>query len=349
MTCPVPTPFRRAAAVCCAVLFGLTLLLQAGETRFAQAIIALVNGEPIHKEEIEELGVLLAQPALQERGQLTAEEEQAYLDRALQELVRSRLIHQAARREGVTMSDSQLDEYLSERGMENTPRQRRMVRDDVLFDRLMLKQRTPMSDPCPREVRTFYEEHKENVFTRERLVRARVITIPKVMPETRDSELRKIRRIRQEALKEGADFAAIAGEHCGSAVQRQQGGLVTIPGTETQEYLFPPSHPGLREHEVLAPAVLDALVSLDEGVVSEVLESDRGFHLTYIEKLVPARAKSFADAQEEIYRFLRTEKRVKLQRRWFVKQIRDSSITWHDGTPLEARRIMPEMPSYGDR
>ena len=69
----------------------------------------------------------------------------------------------------------------------------------------------------------------------------------------------------------------------------------------------------------LYPAVDAALFALDEGTVSDIIESPVGFHLVLCERIQPARALAFNQVRARIHSALEQRRRRDAQRSWIAE------------------------------
>ncbi|GEM_PF-1782384 len=318
-----------------------------GEDGFVvlKAVIAVVNGEPVRKREIEELASYYATNMVDaQRGEtLTPEQRTQAASRALNTLVRSRLIRQEASRLELNVSDEELEAELEKRNLQDNEITRRELKDDLLFDKIMRKEGRPMLVPSPKTVRRFYEKHRE-AFRTPRLVRVRHISLPRTTEELYEIERRRAERIRRQATAQGASFAEIAAQHCPDPADRARGGLLVPPVPHRSDGMFPVEIAAL-DNFYPGPFV-QAMRSLEPGEVSPVVESDHGFHILYVEDERPAREVPFRDAQARITFYLIDRSRVDRQREWLVDVLRRSHVTWHNGQPIPAEELMPEEPTF---
>jgi peptidyl-prolyl cis-trans isomerase C len=88
-----------------------------------------------------------------------------------------------------------------------------------------------------------------------------------------------------EKLRQGADFVQLANDYSIDLPLARQGGLMAaIP---------------IKKDEALAE--LDrVLFSLNEGEVSDIVETEYGFHIIRVDKIIPPEIKSFEEVKEEI-------------------------------------------------
>jgi peptidyl-prolyl cis-trans isomerase C len=146
----------------------------------------------------------------------------------------------------------------------------------------------------------YYYMHLERFDQPEtRTVRQILVTVNDDFPENRREAAReRIAQIRQRLERKPHRFGEQAHKHseCPSALN---GGLL---GRLPRGQLF---------------AELDAVVfSLNEGQVSEPVESELGFHVLYCEQIHAAGPASFPEAKERILELLRKRRRRMCQRTW---------------------------------
>jgi peptidyl-prolyl cis-trans isomerase D len=112
------------------------------------------------------------------------------------------------------------------------------------------------------EVRRYYDEHKdEDEFERPRTARLNVAFLPKtITPADREASLTRARAVRQE-LVGGADFATVARRESKDGSAAQGGDLGTF------------------QRGQMVPAFDSAAFSLPIGQLSDVVETDFGFHI----------------------------------------------------------------------
>ena len=88
-----------------------------------------------------------------------------------------------------------------------------------------------------------------------------------------------------EKLRQGADFVQLANDYSIDLPLARQGGLMAAVPIKKDEAL----------------AELDrVLFSLNEGEVSDIVETEYGFHIIRVDKIIPPEIKSFEEVKEEI-------------------------------------------------
>lgn len=316
-----------------------------GEWSLTLAVVAKVNGQPITKYDIEELAGMLAQRFVMINGEeaLTMEEKEKIARNALQVLVRSKLIRQASVKNNIAVSDDDILDELEGKNLPDNNLNRMFAKDDLLFDKLMRTIGKPVLEASPREVRDFYNENK-HLFIIPRKVKARHITVTKATEMTRASEMRKIERYHKEAQSGYMKFAELASKRASAPIDQQTGGLILPPGSQKTGGFFRPESKAFTT--TFPKEMVEAVQKLKKGETSEIIESSIGFHIIYIDDEVPAKNITFDQSQRYIIRHLLDVERFMLQREWLESVIKESRITWHDGTTIPPEEVMPPKPKF---
>jgi nitrogen fixation protein NifM len=152
------------------------------------------------------------------------------------------------------------------------------------------------------EIELFYYNHLTR-FTRpeQREVCHILISINPDYPEnSRDNALARMQEVQQQLQQQPQHFAKLALKHseCPTALQ---GGLL---GTVGRGKLYP-------ELEL-------ALFNLQADEISEIVESEMGFHLLWCKKIHPANTMSLEQARPRIRQSLQDRYRVQQQRQWLA-------------------------------
>lgn len=152
---------------------------------------------------------------------------------------------------------------------------------------------------------SFYQENKEQMELPEHLRLSHILV--RVQPEAPPAERREARQkiggIRDRAIQQGADFAALAREFSEDTETKLQGGELQIRRGQT------------------APAFERAAFGLEPGAVSEIVETDHGYHLIKLYEKIPARSASYEEVETMIQKVLEQqglENQIKLK----IKELR---------------------------
>ncbi len=147
-------------------------------------------------------------------------------------------------------------------------------------------------EPTEDELRTRYENNVDQYTLPEQRHASHILITAAQDADAavRETALEKAKTLAAQA-RAGADFAALAKEHSGDIGSAAQGGDL-----------------GLIARGVMVPPFEDAVFSLAEGVVSDPVETQFGFHVIKLTKLVPQKQKSFEQAREQLAADLKQER-----------------------------------------
>lgn len=330
------------------LLLALTVIAHAGED-IAHAIIVKVNGSPINKEDIR---LFISEYAiannLVEPNSNTIDPELAskLAEDAIRVLIREKIIRQEAVRMGIGISYEMVDDYLVKYDIPDNKLNRRQTEVDMLFDMVLQKVGIAVLEPSPKEIRKIFNDN-QNIFQLPRMIRAHQIMIPKSSEDLKELDEQEAQRIRTELLKPKADFKEVAKLYCSSPVARQRGGLMVPPGSEQFGAFFPPA--AERFQTIYPKAILDELAALPVQTVSKIIETEKAYHILWIDIERKAMNIPFNKVSNRIMHFIRRRERAIKQREWLVDIIKRSNIIWHNDKPVESDYCIPPVPEFSEK
>ena len=268
-----------------------------------------VNGTVITDEEVSaEHSRMIQQLAARIPPQQLESMQDAVKKRAVENVINRVLLQEAVEREDITAtqeevesrmaavrsnfdSDSAFAERLATMGI--TAKDLREEMDAALrIEKLIDKHVGDIAEPTEPEIRSFYEQNSDRFVTPER-VRASHILIKTEAEETEPQKASK----RLEAarllgeISDGADFAQIASRHS-HCPSKAKGGDV-----------------GFFERGRMVKPFEDAAFGLKVGDISEIVETEFGYHIVKVTDRQDADTISFDAAKENIASFLTAQKR----------------------------------------
>ncbi|MEW6080256.1 MAG: peptidylprolyl isomerase [Bacillota bacterium] len=268
--------------VVCLVLGVLAFNSPTADPAAGNNIIAMVNDEPITKDE------LLAE--LKNAG------AQAELDRMISE----RLIMQEAAKMGVTVTEDRLQEeidkikeqFSSEWEYTTTLSYSNMT-EDILKERLVLnlmveeilKERVEVTEE---QVRQYFEDNKDD-FAQQEEVHARHILL------STEEEAIEVKRL----LDQGEDFATMAKERSTDTSNSEQGGDLGFFGRGRMAQEFE-----------------DAAFKLQIGETSNPVSTAFGYHIIKVEGKKEYAEARFDDARDDVHEILFQEALNSLAMEW---------------------------------
>jgi peptidyl-prolyl cis-trans isomerase C len=270
-------------------------LLRAATTRFQRNIPALTADELKQAEALARRSF-----SLEDRVLRSPEADEVLIPEAQVE----RAFSEVAQRYS---SQDELEEDLERNGLD-TAQLRRALRRELIFDAAMQRvgaQHAPISDA---DARLFFELHCERFAT----------------PETRDA--RHILITINDDYTENCRAAARARIDAIAERLQQQGAGDDLPERFAQQAQAVSECPtaleggklGTLRRGQLYPELDTALFALPPGAVSDVLESELGFHLLLCEAVNPPRSPPFDQVRTRIQQALEQRRRKERQFEWLA-------------------------------
>ncbi len=290
---------------------------------FAQLIdkiIVIVNEEVITAQDLQRR--IMSFKISPDFENLTRGDWDSLIESAINRLIHELLILQVARLENIQVEEGDIKRRM-ESIRRNFPDEQAFLtaldkndltlnqlkeyyRREMLIDKVVSLKIKRTIQIHPMEITNFYLENKEE-FKEPSLVRARHIFIKVEDEETREEELSKIYAL-YALLNEGADFGRVAFEHSDGHNAEQYGDMGYVLEGEL-----------LKELD-------EVIFSLELGRISEIIDTDYGYHIVKIEGKKPGRIKSIFEVSNEIERILFQKKAEQKFQTWLNDLKRDAYI-----------------------
>lgn len=174
---------------------------------------------------------------------------------------------------------------------------------ELIFDAVMMRVGARAAPVTAEAVRAFYDAHPAQFTTPERrTVRHILITINADYPEnSREAARTRIEQLAAELRAQPDSFGTLAQRHSECPTALEAGQLGTLPRGR------------------LYPELDAALFALPAGAISDVLESELGFHLLWCERIEPARVVTFEQAASHIRERLEARQQQAAQKDWLAR------------------------------
>ena len=264
--------------------------------------VAQVNGVPIDAIELRRARKVML------RGQTVPAEQQAAVDKqALEQLLSAELLYQAAAKVEVKDLEKLVDEKLAQgktrfaneqefakaiKDLEMDEKDlRNYTRRDLLISKFVESAIVSKIKVTEEETRKFYDQNPDK-FTRSESLKASHILIAAETAASADDKKKareKAEKLRKE-LTAGADFAALAKGNS-SCPSSQQGGDLGFFGKGQ-----------------MVPSFEKAAFALKPGEISDVVETQFGYHIIKLMEKKPAEVVAFKEAQAKIEEYLKGQK-----------------------------------------
>jgi len=270
---------RPALGASLSALGLLTLLLGAacgregGEgggpvSRVAGLVQNKLRGRPVLRVEKSEFVNADFRAYLQESGGGASGLPAEALSRLYDRFVEEKLLLEAARQRGISLSEDEKKEYVARQAVEAVPGGGPATDGpgalEGAFDRLLVEKYTFLVVRDARvedgEVRAYYEEHKKDFLYQGR------VQVSQILVDTEEKAVSVLRRLERTGE---AEFRAIAREES-QGPEAARGGVMGV---------FQPGD---------LPADMEKVIfALDEGRTSQVVESSYGFHVFRLDRKYP--------------------------------------------------------------
>jgi peptidyl-prolyl cis-trans isomerase C len=179
---------------------------------------------------------------------------------------------------------------------------RKALQRELLFDSVMQRVAASSAEVNDLDIHLFYEMHHERFQTPEtRLASHLLITINPDYPEnTRAAANTRAQEALQKLAGRGNRFEEFAKRYSECPTAMEGGKLGEVSRGQLYESLD------------------GVLFKLEEGEISDIVESEMGFHILYCEKVKPARKVPLSKAAPRIREVLQERQRRNCQKSWLA-------------------------------
>ena len=271
-------------------------------------VIAKVNGEAITKADFEQA----VQQAEQQAGSpVPADRRDAVYRDILDQMIGFRLLQQEAKSRKVPVPDSDVEAQITQmkqqfpnedafktalisQGM-SLEQLRGKARDQMALNKLLETEVGPKAAVKPEAVDAFYKENPDK-FQQPEQVHASHIQIRAAKDADAATKAKARAKAEQilEQAKSGKDFATLAKQNSEDPGSAANGGDLGF---------FAPGQ--------MVPQFNDVAFKLKPGAISDVVETDFGYHIIKVLERQPARTVPLDEARERIQQYLETQNREK--------------------------------------
>jgi peptidyl-prolyl cis-trans isomerase C len=281
-------------------------------------VLARVNGETVTRAELQEFVDNLESRA---GTAVPADQRDQVYRRVLDQLVGYKLLQQEAKARKVAVPDADVEariaeikkqfpsedvfmQMLIERKM-TVEKMRDEARDDLVISKLIEAEIAAKTAVKPEQVQEFYDKNPDQFKQQER-VRASHILIS--VPQGADAAAKTQAKTKAEQVlkdvKAGKDFAALAKEHSQDPGSAVQGGDLGF----------------FQQGQMVGP-FNDVAFSLAPGAVSDLVETQFGFHIIKVAEKQAGRTIPLSEVRPQVEQFLENRNREE-QTEAFVTSLR---------------------------
>jgi len=265
-------------------------------------VVATVNGTDISKTELIERADAI-------RTQIPPTEDtasEAFYGKVLDDVIGSELLFQASTDAGLLAEPGEVDsqiamfkgrfpdpatfeQALAQQGMTAESLEDRIARD-LSVQKFVEEQINQKVSVAPEQVREFYDGNADEMRQPDQLRLSHILkrVAADATPEVK-AETRRVMETLLEQARAGGDFAALAQEHSEDPGSQANGGELTVSRGET------------------VPPFEQAAFALEPGGVSDVVETQFGFHIIKVAERIDGQAVPFEEAKPRIEMFLKQQ------------------------------------------
>ncbi len=268
-----------------------------------------VNGKPVPQSAIDyELGRLIQLysqylPEGQIRRQMDVLRE-----RAKKQAIGARLLFDEAERLQIEVSEKELDERIAQYEEQSGGKERfaallkkqninpvefrEQTRRGRRVDKLIELHTANLPDPTEEEMRAHFEAHRDEYTKGEQAQAQHILISPKDKTEAaKAAALAAIQDLKRR-VESGEDFSALAAAHSDCPSGKQAGGSL-----------------GWFGRGAMVPEFDEAVFSMKDGEVSDIVETQFGYHIIKKVAHIDAEAPDFEEARDKVRDFLRHARR----------------------------------------
>lgn len=275
---------------------SLTFAEDTGSKDTGSKVLALVNGKEILKEEVDFFATPVIERAKAMGQEMTPELEAQLYDQWTNQLISRELLIQHAKKEKMVVSDEELSMGVAEAKQQglNMPDAdlNKVIKEELMIAKVIEEIIVPKIVVDDKEVEAFYND-KKDLFKQPDQVKASHILIKSTetdTPEVKKEQKGKIENILKEARSGDSDFGELAKKHSEGPSGPNGGDL------------------GYFGRGRMVPSFETAAFGLKVGQVSDVVETQFGYHILKVFDIKEARDLPFEEVKEDIRNNLKYEK-----------------------------------------
>lgn len=263
------------------------------------APLAIVNGEPVFERDYRAFVTLV-------QGDLSGDPGPTPDRELFREFVANRLLLQEARRQGVTVSEEQVQHYVQTwipRGRSVTPEFSDQVYDFLVAQQLLKEKAVTKTPVTLRELQAYYNSNSAEFQVQDQ------VHVLEILTEDQNTAT----RIRSR-LQDG-DFS-----HFREAARLYSVGVMAESGGDL----------GVYQRGELPEEFERLIFGLRPGQISEPFQSGHGYHLFMVEEKVPKRVQRFHEVRDDIFQTLTAAREREGVDKYITELLQRAEVTFLD-------------------
>lgn len=289
----------------------------------AEDKIAAVNGVPVGRAEFDKAMSRFEKQRAAEEKPASPDEVRAMKERILQTLIDRELLMQEAKKAGVKIEDQEVDEQVAnlKQRFGDEARYKQMLekwefteaqfrdnlRSEMMVRKFLDQQIGAKANISDQDAKAYYDAHPD-VFKTPEQVRASHILV-KVEPNAGEEDKAKAKAKMtavQERIKKGEDFATVAKE-VSDCPSKEKGGDLNF----------------FSKGMMVAPFE-DAAFGLAPGSVSDIVETQFGYHLIKMTEKKPEGTRTFDEVKAPVQQHLKQQRSTELRNK-YMEELRSKA------------------------
>ncbi len=259
---------------------------------------------------------------------------------ALEGMIIEKILSEKVKQAGINVTNKDVDDKLKEiaaqqgstvekiKGMMQAQGQdfnqvKEQIKKGLRYEMFMKTQWAGKIDVNEAEAKEYYEQNKKQSETPEQVKASHILI--KTDRSASDEDKQKARAKAEDLLKQvkdGGDFAALAKEHSDCPSSSKGGDL------------------GLFKRGQMVKAFEDAAFALEPGQVSDVVETQFGYHIIKVTEKTQAGSTPFEEAKEKITQMLTQKKQTEFYKGYVEKLKAEADIVYPPG-----KEPIPDAPA----
>jgi len=290
-----------------------------------------VNGSSITEAEVEaRMKPQLDRVARQMDPNIAGQYKKRIRGQALEMMIVERLLDEQVKKANITVTDSDVNDRISEiiaqQGMtldafkvmlqiqgQDFEQIKQQMKQGLAYEKFMDRQ-VGATDVNDAEALAYYEENKADFNTPEQVKASHILikVAPTASAEEKAAAKEKAEKLLKQ-VKEGGDFAAIAKEDSDCPSKAKGGDL------------------GFFERGAMVKEFSDAVFAMQVGQVSDIVETQFGYHIIKATDRKPAGLTPFEKARPDIVKMLGQTRKSRLYKQYIDKMRAEAKIEYPPG------------------
>lgn len=316
-------------------------------------VVVTVNGAPITESQVQKTMDLEYKPILdryaKQAPELAAQQEKIFRERAMQSLITRQLLDVQAKAAGIQVTDDELKAEMTRQLAGHRPpvtleefqkfvaaqggdfeALKDRVREGMKGDKV-IEAKNPIAPVTEADAKKYYDENTKEFQMPEQVRASHVLvssrpTDPKADPNQAKVQARQKAEELLKKIKDGADFATVAKENSDDAMSKPQGGDL-----------------GLFPRGMMVKPFEDAAFGLKVGEVSNLVETQYGYHILKLTEHQDPNQVPFEKAKAQIIDSLTNERRMEATNKYIQALRKDAKIVYSAGYAPSAPAPRPQM------